>query len=337
MDVYEEIYIFLAFLSALFSLMVVLTGLIWPGIMLSKSKPFSTIVFFISFADFCGSILNCLGFPSNGSDMCSLQACGSLYFAPASWLWSMVLVYQLRTLIIFKSINLSMKWLHFICWSIPLIPTFLPLTTNPYGQDDSLNGSAPCVLGGNSTTKFIWLNTTKSGLAFLCFFFMIIWTIEIHLYLTAGADLTREKSLFYTMILYPTVLFITGIPNFIVVTLIDAKVLATDSLFTYLCFVFASQYGFLVAIVYFSRSSVSRLLWYNLLKRICLSVLFVFGCSLATISCSSVMDEDEKLIHEDSIVSDENLLVTQAIFRDSSRLRDSLLELRDSSVTNIII
>eukprot|EP01036_Dinobryon_divergens_P026098 gene26095-34706_t len=40
-----------------------------------------------------------------------------------------------------------MSQVHAICWTIPLITSLLPLTTNSYGQDDFINGYSPCVLG----------------------------------------------------------------------------------------------------------------------------------------------------------------------------------------------
>ena len=340
MDSTQVAYIFLASLSAFLSLMVVLTGLIWPEIMLAKSKPFSTIIFFISFADFCGSVMNCLGFPLKGSDMCSTQAAvGIFYFTPASWLWSLMLVYQLRTLIIFKSIHLSINWMHFLCWSVPLLPTFLPLTTNSYGQDDSQNGFVPCTLGGNPTTKFIWIDTVRTGIAFLCFFFMTIWSMEIYFYILrsdSNDNILRERKLFHSMKLYPTTLFITWFPSFLCVILINAKVLGVNSVFILVSFVISSQCGSLLAIVFFTRSSVSRLLWFNFMKRVWLSALFL--CGGTTLSRLSVMEEDEKkFIQEDASGSIEFVLVTQAAFRESDRRRESLLELRDSSVTNIII
>lgn len=336
----EDFFIFLASLSAFLSSLVVLTGLIWPGIMLSKCKPFSTIIFFISFADCCGSIINCLGFPQNGSSICSIQACAALYFAPASWLWSLVLVYQLRTLIIFKSIQLSMKWTHFICWSIPLLPTLLPLTTNSYGQDDSINGSIPCVLGGDRTTKFIWIGATNVGIAFLSFVFMVIWTIQIHLHISnCNHDSYREQKLLNSMIFYPVALFVTWFPNCVCVLLINARTIDYGSNFPYIVFCLSSQYGTLLAIIFFSGSSVSRMLWLNLLRRICLKLLRVFGSrdSMASSSRLSMMVEDEKLIDVECLESMENLLVLHAMEGESNRLRNSTIELRESSVINIIM
>ena len=272
---YQTPYIALGALSALLSCFVVLTGLIWPKYMLSKNRPFSTIIFFISFCDFCGSILNCLGFPSNGL-ACEFQACGYLFFFPASWLWTLMLVYQLRTLIIYNNIRLSVNTMHFICWSIACIPALFPLTTNPYGQDDNLEGNTTCTLGGNIRTKFIWKTVSVSGLAFLCFVLMTFWCVEIlkFCYKTGGENSdgsTRRKiSLFRSMSLYPLALLVTWVPYFILDMLIAAGVLNTKSISFTTIFVvigLGTQNGSLLSIIYFSQSSVARSLWVNLLRR----------------------------------------------------------------------
>ena len=181
-SVSETVFIALAALSALFSLLILLTGFLWPRVMLSRTRPFSTTVFFISLCDFCVSIFNCLGFPQNNSNLCSFQGFGLLYFPPTSWLWTAMLVFQLRTLIIFKTIHLSMFWMHCICWGVPLLLSFLPLSTNRYGADDAQDGNIPCDLNGNPTTKYIWLDSCSTGVAFFCFLLMAAWTWEIYTY-----------------------------------------------------------------------------------------------------------------------------------------------------------
>eukprot|EP01035_Chromulina_nebulosa_P062890 gene62890-86019_t len=199
----EIIFISLAAMSAAFSLTILLTGLFWPGALLSKSRPFSTIVFFISLSDFCFSIMNCLGFPLNGTLQCSIQGFGVFYFPFASWLWTVMLVYQLRTLIISKSLHISMIWIHGICWGIPLILSLLPLSTNHYGTDDVSNGNLTCDIQGNVTTKFIWLDLSSSAAAIICLILMAIWSIEIYFHFRKAEDAMREMSFLNVMKLYP--------------------------------------------------------------------------------------------------------------------------------------
>ena len=243
--------------------------------MLSKNKPFSTMIFFISCCDLLGSLANCIGFPQSGSISCSVQAFFCLFFIPASWLWTTVLVYQLRNLIIFKQISLTMTQVHAICWIIPLIISLLPLTTNPYGQDDFINGYSPCILGGNATSKLLWISTCDSGLFLILVILMTIWTIQISKYLFSvnATDFTgkeREKSLVASMKLYPMALLFTWAPRFIEGLLnLGGHVIGKSVLQIIFipALILSTLYGAIVAIIFFSKSPAVRALWYNLFKR----------------------------------------------------------------------
>ena len=273
MSVQEIIFTLCSAISACFSLVVVLTGLLWPRFMLSKHRPFSKMIFFISCCDLLGSSANCIGFPRSGSISCSIQAFFYLYFIPASWLWTAVLIYQLRSLILFKQISLAMTYVHAICWSIPLITSLLPLTTNPYGQDDFENGFSPCSLGGDRTTRLLWISTTDSGLSFMLVILMTIWLVQIHRYLSTvdSYDSTeKQKSLFASMKLYPLALLITWAPRFAANVGVGIQSIGKDNYQIGIipAAILASQYGVIVAIIFFTKSAAARLLWYNLFKRL---------------------------------------------------------------------
>jgi len=307
------IYTSFSAVSAAFSFSVVLTGLFWPGMMLSKCRPFSNILFFISLSDFLGSVANSFGFPPNGSKLCSAQSFFYLYFLPASWLWTLLLVYQLRTLILFKSLNLSLKWMHIICWTIPLIPTLLPLSTNEYGQDDGLNEASPCVLGGNEKMKFLWIIASDTGLAFICFVLMAIWSAEIFkfCFLTEHTEsFEKEISLFQSMRLYPLVLFITWVPSFVEGVLAFASLLST-SYYTVITpvLVLETQYGTIVTIIYFSQSKAARMLWMDLFRK----TLSRFNMIDTTIEA----DFDSSRLISNVEETDEDILVQRLMSRDS--------------------
>ena len=320
-NVSETIFIVLAALSGSFSLLIILTGCFWPRVMLSKSRPFSKTVFFISICDFCVSIFNCLGFPLNNSDQCSIQAAGLFYFSPTSWLWTTMLVLQLKNLITFKTIHVSMFWMHCICWSIPLFFLLLPLSTNGYGTDDTQNGKYPCDLSGNPATKYVWIDTCSTGAAFMCFLLMAFWTWEIYMHCrkkggsssgnTVGNELEREMSFLNIMKWYPLALFVTWVPRFVVTVILTAKLVTFSvgaSIAPYF-FMISSQYGTLSAIIYFSGSPVSRVLWLKLLKKVvCYSSFFPWDVRRAE---GDEDDSDERLISQDAAESDEDALVNR--------------------------
>eukprot|EP01035_Chromulina_nebulosa_P022875 gene22875-29629_t len=272
MLILEIIFTLFSAIGACFSLAVVLTGLLWPRFMLSRHRPFSKMIFFISCCDLLGSSANCIGFPKSGSIPCSIQAFFYLYFIPASWLWTTMFVYQLRNLLILKRIRVTMAQVHAVCWGIPLITSLLPLTTNPYGQDDFIDGTVPCVLGGDRITRLLWISTTDSGLSFMLVILMTIWLVQIHRYLSSveSSDSTvKEKALFASMKQYPLALFITWVPRFIESVVRGAEPLGGDPQVAIIpTAILASQYGVIVAVIFFHESATARLLWYNMFKRL---------------------------------------------------------------------
>jgi hypothetical protein len=104
----------LAGLSAISSGLVVLTGLMDFSRTISSSRPFSHTIFFVSLSDFIASLFNTMGYPQNNNWTCPIQSFFVLMFFPATWIWTTLLVYQLRNLIVNKSINLSLYWMHAI-------------------------------------------------------------------------------------------------------------------------------------------------------------------------------------------------------------------------------
>jgi hypothetical protein len=141
---------------------------------------------FISLSDFIGSIGCSFGYPEEGTMLCSAQGFLYLYFFPASWIWTTILVYQLRTLIIKKELKLSLLSMHCLGWLIPLIPSVLPLTDLQYGQDDMNNLISPCTFrqdnGLTYFVKYYWLVSCDAGLGVLCALIMTYWTVETYRY-----------------------------------------------------------------------------------------------------------------------------------------------------------
>eukprot|EP01036_Dinobryon_divergens_P037773 gene37773-49481_t len=213
-----------------------------------------------------------------------------------------------------------MSWMHCICWSIPLLLSFLPLSTNRYGADDEQDGNIPCDLNGSPSTKYIWLDTCLTGVAFFCFLLMAAWTCEIYIYcrkrsggggnLTAGNKLEREMSFLNIMKFYPLALLITWMPRFAITITITAKLVTLTegaSIASYF-FIVSTQYGTLSAIIYFSSSPVSRMLWLRLLKRIT-SYFYFFENGEVLEDVGS----DDQLICQDAADNDEDALVNQGI------------------------
>jgi uncharacterized membrane protein (UPF0136 family) len=109
-----NLYSALSAISAVSSRLVVVTGLLTFSRSFSSSRPFSHSIFFVSLSDCLASLGGIMGYPQNNSWTCPVQSFLFLMFFPATWIWSSLLVYQLRNLIINKSINLSLFSMHTI-------------------------------------------------------------------------------------------------------------------------------------------------------------------------------------------------------------------------------
>ena len=109
MLVAEVVFIGFSALSAACSASIVLTGLVFPSIMLSPQHPFSNILFMIALADMIACIGLSFGYPREGSNLCTTQAFLAMMFLPATWLWSSALVYQMHCMIIYKQLFLNMN------------------------------------------------------------------------------------------------------------------------------------------------------------------------------------------------------------------------------------
>ena len=344
----EIIFISFAAISASFSFTILLTGLLWPNVLLSKSRPFSTTVFFISLSDFCVSIMNCLGFPLNGTLQCSIQAFGLFYFPCASWLWTVMLVFQLKTLIISKHLQISMSWIHVICWVVPLVLSLLPLSTNQYGTDDYGNGNLTCDLWGNTTTKFIWLDLSSSGAALVCIILMAIWTFKIYAHFRLATDSAREMSFLNIMRLYPLALLFTWLPRCLSFFLISVDILQLNAHSAYLAgyfFILSTQYGTLTSLIYFTQSPASRMLWVNLLRRIFFQH---FGMSLRDASevtfpfpeeSSDVANSIEDVLVVRAMIDGENLSLRERLSSSYPTSRDESFTayIRESETSNTIV
>lgn len=277
-DQYTSLYVAISALSTAASSTVVLTGILFQNLMLSRYRPFSQIIFYISLCDMMGSAANCLGFPANGSTACTTQAFIFMYFFPASWLWTIMLVYQLRCVALTNKIWLSMKWLHIICWTLPIVPSILPLTTNSYGQDDYVQGMETCTYGGNQIKSDVWIIITLYGSALLCFCVMLLCIANIGWNsFTNGTETTpsmrrHKQSLFYTTLYYPLgmVALWTPMTAVLIYNVNGEYSWATIEWSQAL----STQYGTFLAVVFFWNSREARFKWAYLFTK-CTGISFL--------------------------------------------------------------
>ena len=258
-----------ASLSAAFSASIVLTGLVFPSMMLSPLHPFSNMLFMIALCDMISSIGCSLGFPLDGSTLCTTQAFLRWFFTPASWLWSLALVYQMHCIIVHKKLHLSMNHLHIIVWTLCCLIAFLPLTQERYGQNDDYNGDSVC-LSRCTTSRtincYILIAALSESALMISIIMMIAYLVKISRYLHNQKDdgVGRERVLFQSLCWYPIGLIVCWTFVQINFWMLCFEVYRT-ALQIQVAYIMASQYGTICCIIFFSSSSLVRQRWIDLL------------------------------------------------------------------------
>lgn len=256
-------------ISTLCSGSVVATGFIFNKTMLSRTHPFSNIIFVISLCDMLASIAMSFGFPSESEPHCHTQSFMLFFFFPASWLWTTALVYQLRCMMFYKRLKLSMFTLHCVCWGLALTVALVPLSQNDYGEDDDLSGRTVCFLKStHKQRKFWWIFGMFYGVLISCVLLMSWWMISAYLQIKRmrGVAFTdyKERAIFKATRWYPLGLIITWSLS-ISVTFMLA--IYPDVKIDYIQAgqIAQTQYGTLLALIFFSNSKIVRHRWRELL------------------------------------------------------------------------
>lgn len=150
LEIVTQIFGALSFAS---SSIVVLTSAAFPQMI--RGKTFQHLITMASLCDALGSFSLMLGYPSNDNPLCAFQGGGIYFFFRASWLWILLLTYELYSMVLSGALAISSLWkAHAVIWSLSLALELSLLSTNDYGQDDELSGLSTCaLLFTNSPTK----------------------------------------------------------------------------------------------------------------------------------------------------------------------------------------
>lgn len=94
------------------------------------------LVFYVSVNDFIASIGIGLGGSPTGSFVCWFQAIVTNWQYLTAIFWTSVIAYQLWLATEKNQTIQDMTYIHLFCWLFPPIVTFLPLTTDTFGNSD---------------------------------------------------------------------------------------------------------------------------------------------------------------------------------------------------------
>eukprot|EP01038_Epipyxis_sp_PR26KG_P014651 gene14651-19683_t len=324
-----ELILFQAFslLAAAFSGLVVLSGLLF-NVMLSSTRPFSHIIFFISLCDMIASIGNSFGFPPNGTFLCTTQSVLTMYFFPASWLWTVALVYQIYCVVIYKRLWLKLYAIHIICWSTSLILLLLPLSTSYYGVESAHSGKGICHIGGRPRPANNWFFVIF--VAFLLVIFALITFLMLHMLSQINSDSLNDKhrKIVTVASLYPAAMFFSWFPKVLYFILIESGTAEFLAHPNEAVDIISTLYGVSLAIIFFSKSARVRTHWYNLLRN---------GKYTASLTNVTMFDDDEEILNDLNIMNNSSVEINSSI--DGSTISvfhriNTTTEIRPSNIDN---
>ncbi len=289
----EETNFVFSTISALCGASVVCTGLSFRKL---RVRPFMEILVLISLCECLGCIATSLGYPANKSALCPIQSFFTVFFFKASWLWIVMLSFQLWYLSDHGKFGMSRAAMHCLCWGTSLITTLLPLSEVHYGRvDDGDDTNGWCFLDGLASQNqelLIWATITFAGLQLSCILLMIYFSISTYLKCSDPDHLPSPKMLlvFNTMYLYPLAMILTWLPNLVMAFLFNSASVSKSTSGNYVFNIFtvlATQNGTLTALIFFVKSKEARSYWKALFAKYCFGSISEIDQSLVSVSIQS--------------------------------------------------
>lgn len=231
------------------------------------------ILFYISLTSFLANATVLTKTPSQYY-LCYFQGLFQQFFYPASWLWTTTLTYLLYSLVSQGKITTPWWRMHLICWGIPTVITFMPLTTEFYGStnnDDDWCWLQPIRSGTMaSNINQFWELLSFDVIIFGCFFLMSYWGFCIYYAIRVQRiePTPMVLSALNILIYYPIIIFVTWFPNAIMETINDDN-LAQDGWTMVLINSLSLWQGGLIAITFFIKSREARYHWYYFFAAFC--------------------------------------------------------------------
>jgi hypothetical protein len=248
-----------------------------------QRKVHNQIIFNIAVSEFFSAVGGLLGVSKNGSLQCDIQTFLTNYFPLTSIFWTTVIAYFLLSLLDIPNAHsrqkkiMSQTWLHVFCWGVPLVVTFLPLTTDKFGTFDGKDGW--CFLRPGSEypnwTYEFWTIVAFFGWVYLAIAFYLILIIYVFVNLTKvdypepRLKETALKSL-RKLVSYPIIILISW--GSMTVYILWGSLISPsapqlqDPAFVLITFTVPLFSGTLTSLAFFTCSSEAR---YTLIRILC--------------------------------------------------------------------
>lgn len=269
-----------AALSIVGSSFVIASYLFHPKI---RQFKYFEIIFFVAINDLFASTGLVLGDVPSYSIECWYQGIITNYCFLVSIAYTSFLSYELYMVILYQMKIESYRYIHAFCWCFPLLPTFLPLTTNDYGKID--DEETWCFLANRSTTPS-WGNPVWTLLSFYVWVWIAIICVS-YMYVSIQMKLRKSDAMIHepsnqrfhglinSLSLYPILLIICWSSTSAVgvfVTFSSSRSAVFDNwtgglIFDMLGTSLPALQGFFHSLIFVSKSQIVRQEWIRFIRR----------------------------------------------------------------------
>lgn len=247
---------------------------------LVEDKPFMFPIYMIAISDTMVSLSYSFGYPMQGP-LCSVQAFIFMLFGRASWLFTLLLIYQLFCLAIYHKVYLSNRFSFKLVWSVTIFAQTLPFCFKTwYGIANNLAGSQSCYFNGDNREVFIFLWVCEQIVVFSLLIAFSLRIIVHGYYQSRQQSVTIQnaslipisKTIKTTMVLYPLSMLMSWSPSIVYIFINNSNYLKGCFRYPHPVYVFdwinmlIPLYGFFLSIIFYTRTKNARDEWIQLFK-----------------------------------------------------------------------
>lgn len=314
---HEEFFIGVA--SAVGCGLIVLTYLFFPNL---RKLRYVELVFYVGVNDLMSSIGLALGPSPNGSVECWYQGLSSNGNILSAMFWTNIITYQVYHVVVNKgSVLKDMFYIHCICWGLPWILTFVPLSTSTYGNPD--DEETWCFVADTSYSppwsELFWAITSFYAWVWIAMLWSLYMIVSIALKLRKMQIVPDVvQATIGKLVLYPVIITVCWTLN----TAANLYIFSTGKAYTdlnnswslvaNLGVATATSQGFLNACVFFGTNPLVREHWASLF---CDLYFNICCCNCGAAQAGSGSEKDQILADLEAARSSSNLSTPDSITR----------------------
>lgn len=296
--------------------LIILTYLFFPNL---RKLRYVELVFYVAINDLMASVGMALGPSENGSVECWYQGLSSTGNFLSSVFWTCLITYQVYEVVVNEGTVITrMFYVHCFCWGMPILLTFIPLTTNTYNNPD--DEPTWCFVADRSDSppwgQLFWFIASFYAWLWISMLWSTFMLVSIVLKLrrleVVPAVITNTIG---KLALYPVIITLCWTLNTVALIYRHshnrtiANLSTPWSLVNNLGIAGANLQGFLNALVFFGVNPLVRAHW----KALCYDA---FTC----VCCHSEVTEDQKILNDLEDARKSRLTESSEVNHDETRL-----------------